>query len=270
MKKLIVFLIVALLSVGMTVSAYAQSEQPEADIGSKSNPNASTGVFGGENVDDVLQGEADVADVPAGGSDEIPAGDTDINAGADVPAGGSDEIPAGDTDIDTGADIPAGGSDEIPAGDTDINAGANVPAGGSDEIPGADTPAGGAGEPEADVGSQGNPNANTNTNGDGENVDDVLQGGADVIPVNGNNSWLWLWTVCGVFLLGTVAILYANRTRLIPAFQTNSGNVVTGNAPVSTKQTITAIKSSALTPSDDVFKNIMEKVNKTKSNTKQG
>jgi len=251
MKKLIVFLIVALLSVGMTVSAYAQSEQPEADIGSKSNPNASTGVFGGENVDDVLQGEADVADVPAGGSDEIPAGDTDINAGADVPAGGSDEIPAGDTDIDTGADIPAGGSDEIPAG-------------GSDEIPGADTPAGGAGEPEADVGSQGNPNANTNTNGDGENVDDVLQGGADVIPVNGNNSWLWLWTVCGVFLLGTAAILYANRTRLIPAFQTNNGNVVTGNAPASTKQTVAAIKNSALTPSDDVFKSIMEKVNNTK------
>jgi hypothetical protein len=77
---------------------------------------------------------------------------------------------------------------------------------------------------------------------------------------NGFN--LWLWTVGGILLLGTAAILFANRTRFIPAMQTTSGNIVTGNAPVSKKQTIAAIKNSAITPSDDVFNSIMEKIEK--------
>ena len=86
----------------------------------------------------------------------------------------------------------------------------------------------------------------------------VFEGG------NKNGFNTWIWAVGGIFILGMAVILYANRTRLIPAFQTNNGNVVTGNTPASTKQTVAAIKNSALTPSDDVFKNIMEKVNNTK------
>jgi len=73
-----------------------------------------------------------------------------------------------------------------------------------------------------------------------------------------------VWSIGVILILGMAAILIANRTRLIPALQTTNWNVVTENAPISTKQTIAAIKNSALTPSDDVFKNIMEKVNNTK------
>jgi hypothetical protein len=63
-------------------------------------------------------------------------------------------------------------------------------------------------------------------------------------------------------LCGAIVALYFNRARLIPAMQTNTGSVVTGNVPVNRKQTIAAIKNSALTPPDEVFKSIMERVDK--------
>ena len=93
--------------------------------------------------------------------------------------------------------------------------------------------------------------------------DAMSLGGLDVGIGNTKNGFnLWLWTVGGILLLGTAAILLANRTRLIPAMQTTSGNVVTGNAPVSKKQTIAAVKNSAITPSEDVFHSIMERIEK--------
>jgi hypothetical protein len=73
------------------------------------------------------------------------------------------------------------------------------------------------------------------------------------------------WLLPILFILICIAtVVFFNRNRLIPAMQTANGNIITGNAPASTKQTVAAIKNSALTPSDDVFKNIMEKVNNTK------
>jgi len=78
-----------------------------------------------------------------------------------------------------------------------------------------------------------------------------------------NNAFgLWLWPICLVFLIGAVTIVFFNRTRLIPTLQTNNGNIVTESTPISRKQTISVIKNSVLTPSDDVFGSIMEKVDK--------
>ena len=96
-------------------------------------------------------------------------------------------------------------------------------------------------------------------------VNDAVEGGGYSKGVDKNNPFgIWFFPICLVLLIGTATVIYFNRTRLIPAMQTNNGNVVTGNGPISTKQTIAAIKNSALTPSDDVFKNIVEKVNNTK------
>ena len=74
----------------------------------------------------------------------------------------------------------------------------------------------------------------------------------------------WLWSMLAVLLIGMVAIAYFNRARLIPAMQTNNGNVVAGNTPVSRKQTIAAIKCNAVKPSDDVFASIMDRVGNAK------
>jgi hypothetical protein len=98
-------------------------------------------------------------------------------------------------------------------------------------------------------------------------VDDVnaaigaVPGGLVGIGVNPFDYWL---LPILFILIGIATVVFFNRNRLIPAMQTANGNVVTGNAPASTKQTVAAIKNSALTPSDDVFKNIMEKVTNTK------
>ena len=73
---------------------------------------------------------------------------------------------------------------------------------------------------------------------------------------------IWVFPTLIILLLGTATIIFLNRTRPIPAMQTNSGNIATGNAPVSRKQTIAAIKDSAITPSDDMFDLIMDKIEK--------
>jgi hypothetical protein len=96
-------------------------------------------------------------------------------------------------------------------------------------------------------------------------VNDAVAGGGFDKGVDKKNPFgVWFLPMCVIFLVGTATVVFFNRTRLIPAMQTNNGNVVTGNVTISTKQTVAAIKHSALTPSDDVFKNIMEKVNNTK------
>ena len=80
-------------------------------------------------------------------------------------------------------------------------------------------------------------------------------------PLIRNN---WIIPAILILLCGVAVALYFNRARLIPAMQTNTGNVVTGRASVSRKQTIAAIKNSALAPSDDAFKSIMEQVDSRK------
>ena len=338
MKKLIVFLVVALLSVGMTVSAYAQNEQPGADIGSRSNPNANTDVFGGELVDDVF-----VDDVLPGadvGSQSDPNANKDVLGGELV----DDVLPEADAGSKDNPNANAGGSDELvddvlalidnpyeywekngyPA---NISFAAEI---GSANENGINTVFWEIGIINADEASKqaildllapnnsitfvdctySHSQRETAYNAilamkDGNILDVVFirntekiqvvvsedsvgkytetlvaqfgnmiwvtdksgQGYDDLFPngTAGKKSFdLWIWTFGAILLIGTAAILFANRTRLIPAFQTNNGNVVTGSAPASTKQTVAAIKNSALTPSDDVFKNIMEKVNNTK------
>ena len=95
-------------------------------------------------------------------------------------------------------------------------------------------------------------------------ADDAIAGlgGLDVGGNAKSGFYLWIWSLGAIFLIGMAAILFANRSRLVPAMHTANGNIVTGNAPVSRKQTIATIKNSAITPSDDVFKSIMEKVDR--------
>jgi len=93
----------------------------------------------------------------------------------------------------------------------------------------------------------------------------VEDGSLSIIQANSmkaNNNWFFPTIL--ILLCGVAVVLYFNRARFIPAMQTNTGNVVTGNAPVSRKQTIAAIKNSALTPSDDTFESIMEQVDRQK------
>lgn len=79
---------------------------------------------------------------------------------------------------------------------------------------------------------------------------------------NDNGTGLFLLLIPMVLLAGA-SILFFNRSRLIPAMQTTSGSVITQSAPVSKKQMIEVVKNSAITPSDDMFNSIMEKIEKT-------
>ena len=74
----------------------------------------------------------------------------------------------------------------------------------------------------------------------------------------------WIFPAILILLCGIAAMLYITRARFIPAMHTNSGNIVTGNAPIGRKHTVAAIRNSALTPSDDVFKSIMERIDNQK------
>jgi hypothetical protein len=96
-------------------------------------------------------------------------------------------------------------------------------------------------------------------------TDDAIAGlGMDMGGNKNNPFGSWVLPVCLILLVGMATAVFFNRNRFVPAMQANNGDVVTENAPVSTKQTVAAIKNSALTPSDDVFKSIMEKVNNEK------
>ena len=101
----------------------------------------------------------------------------------------------------------------------------------------------------------------TNDIGAADNAEAGM-GGLEIGGNTKNGLNLWVWSTVAIFFVGMAAILFANRTRLIPAMQTANGNIVTGNAPVSRKQTIAAIKNSAITPSDNVYNSIMEKIEK--------
>jgi len=89
-----------------------------------------------------------------------------------------------------------------------------------------------------------------------------IKNGLEIDGNTKNGFNLWVLIFGGVLILGIAAILFTNRTRFVPAMQTTNGNVVTGNPPVSRKQTIAAIRNSAITPSDNVYNSIMEKIEK--------
>lgn len=98
----------------------------------------------------------------------------------------------------------------------------------------------------------------------------------DAIPIGGREGGMetggkndpfviWFWPLCLVTLLSVATFVYLNRTRFVPAMQTNNGNIITRNTPISRKQTIMVIKNSAVKPSDDVFTSLLEKVEKAHS-----
>jgi len=77
---------------------------------------------------------------------------------------------------------------------------------------------------------------------------------------NRNNSFgYWFAPIILLFLIGTTVVFF-KRIRLVPAMQTANGNIVTASTPATRKETIAAIKNSAVTPPDSVYKSIMEKV----------
>ena len=93
----------------------------------------------------------------------------------------------------------------------------------------------------------------------------VVEAGGAVVPQDeeatspvGFNSWIILIVVC--FVAIATAILFSNRRRFIPAMQTDSGTVITGDASLSRKQMIESIKNSGITPDKDCFDAIMEKI----------
>ncbi|KPU42460.1 hypothetical protein OXPF_42450 [Oxobacter pfennigii] len=90
----------------------------------------------------------------------------------------------------------------------------------------------------------------------------VEAGGAPILlddSTAANNLWLSPLLISMIVIAGA-GILFYNRIRLIPAIQTAKGTVVTQSAAVSTKETIAAIKDSEISPSDEVFKSILSKI----------
>jgi hypothetical protein len=292
MKKLIAFLAVALLTVGLTISTYAQGE-PEADIGSQSNPNASVGT--GVNVDDIL-----VDDAAQGDSERYPSvmalfqyweenGYPDYVGG--VINGNTILLVNDDGSMEEAIRISLVENSGVSFGSalysyntlTAINNEIVANYLGKDEnvktvSVGWDYQNGVL----SGFGESGNEfrviisvdeavateYANRFYSQYGDKV--VVKAGGGIVlddflsPIqSAKNTWQ-LPLFISMIALACVSILFFNRTRLIPAMQTANGNIVTGNAPMSKKQTVAAIKNSAITPSDDVFNSIMEKIEKVK------
>ena len=92
-----------------------------------------------------------------------------------------------------------------------------------------------------------------------DNAGLAMDGAIIVDPISKVNV-NWFLPAVMIMLCFVATIVFFNRTRLVAAFQTNSGSIVTGNSPVSRKQIIAAIKNSAITPPDDTFDSIMDKI----------
>jgi len=90
--------------------------------------------------------------------------------------------------------------------------------------------------------------------------DTIMEGGG--MDKGDSGSSLWVWMILAILLIAAAFFLFFNRTRLIPAMQTTKGTIVTQSAPVSRKQTIKAIKKSAITPSSEVFNSILRQIDK--------
>jgi hypothetical protein len=69
-----------------------------------------------------------------------------------------------------------------------------------------------------------------------------------------------LWLLIPMVLLIGAGI--AIRSRLVPAMQTATGSVVTKTTHVSRKQTMEAVKNSAVSPRTEVFDSILSKIDK--------
>lgn len=94
--------------------------------------------------------------------------------------------------------------------------------------------------------------------------DTLLIGANNVKMIKSVGGSAWLWVICAILLVIAATVAYLNRARFFPALQTNAGSTVTSNAPLTRKQTITAVKTSAKTPPCDLFESIMEKVDNTR------
>jgi hypothetical protein len=91
-------------------------------------------------------------------------------------------------------------------------------------------------------------------------LDGGILGGYIGTPGSNNNNYLWIvLAILAIGLLGTFAIIQRQRTQRMSAMQTTIGDVVTASPPVTRKETIAAVKNSAVKPDDKVFKSIMEK-----------
>ena len=97
---------------------------------------------------------------------------------------------------------------------------------------------------------------NAMTGGGSMGIDAGLTPGGP--PGTGFDSWLL--PLCIIIVVLIAAVVYINRNRLIPALQTNTGATVAQNPGLSRKHTVAAVKNSAVSPSNDVLKSIMRKI----------
>jgi hypothetical protein len=83
-------------------------------------------------------------------------------------------------------------------------------------------------------------------------------------PESTNFTYLWSITIIIALLCGMLAILHIIRNNHNFIKQANTGSlVIEGNvAPISEKQIVVAIKECVKTPSDNVYRAILEQVNK--------
>jgi len=110
---------------------------------------------------------------------------------------------------------------------------------------------------------------------DMEGRDTALAAGTGIVPIEitgvfsggigpGGNTFpgnsYWLWLVIGVALLGTLLLFVWKRPRQAPAMQTADGGIVTGNAALTRKQVVDAVKNSETAPGDGLFEAIMQRI----------
>ena len=88
----------------------------------------------------------------------------------------------------------------------------------------------------------------------------ALAGSVFFTDTNTTNNSILLATAMCIGLMGALLILMKLRSRPFFTLQTNTGSIFMTKPPLSRKQTITVIKKSALTPSDDLFNSIKKKI----------
>ncbi|MCL2153853.1 MAG: hypothetical protein FWH57_13065 [Oscillospiraceae bacterium] len=84
-----------------------------------------------------------------------------------------------------------------------------------------------------------------------------------VSPSNASNSGIWLWAALGVGLVGAMLLMLRLRSRPAPVMQTVNREAVAVGSAVSKKQTVDAVRNSAITPSDGLFDSIIRKIDPT-------
>ncbi len=96
----------------------------------------------------------------------------------------------------------------------------------------------------------------------------IVEAGGAAVPLSESTKQAGdsnTWTIVAIIGLSGIlmaAFILLKRQRFIPAMQTNSGNIVTGDTCLSRKQTIKAIKNSEFKPDKDMLKSIMKQINK--------